>query len=83
MTYIKKFSDDFKEGEEEVIDQISEMKEDKDKDNKHIIILLTEMLRKFKKIDQSNYSKLRDDNELNLLFFQKYCVYRINLLRDR
>jgi len=83
MTYIKKFSDDFKEGEEDVIDQISEMKEDKDKDNKHIIILLTEMLRKFKKIDQSNYSKLRDDNELNLLFFQKYCVYRINLLRDR
>ncbi|MCP4523463.1 MAG: DEAD/DEAH box helicase, partial [Candidatus Gracilibacteria bacterium] len=78
MTFLKFFSYDFEIGKDKIADLLENIT-----DNRTVSTLLIEMLRKFVKINDTKYDQLRQDNDISLMFFQKYCVYKINQLRER
>lgn len=78
LTFIKHFSYQFSDGSTYVLDMIKKYSKDPTITN-----LLYEVLRKFKRIQETNFKGLRTDTDNQLMFFQKYAAYRINQLRDK
>lgn len=78
LTFIKHFSYQFSDGEKFVRDEIKQTT-----NNPTISKLLHEVLRKFKRIQETNFKGLRTDTDNTLMFFQKYAAYRINQLREK
>lgn len=78
LTFIKNFSYQFEEGERSLLEVISNFQ-----DNPTVTRLLHEVLRKFKRIEQTPFVGLRTDTDVGLMFFQKYAAYRINQLREK
>ncbi len=78
LTFIKHFSYQFSDGEKFVRDEIKQTT-----NNPTITKLLHEVLRKFKRIQETNFKGLRTDTDNTLMFFQKYAAYRINQLREK